>query len=82
MASASGKVSPGHSKEAFTIEATPELLEYVRSAGPETAVGRARAFGIDVDALVIKLATTTPSERLDALDKRIDDVRALRSALP
>ena len=63
------------------IRATPELLEFVRTAGPDTATGRARAFGIDVDALVIKLATTTAPQRLAALDQHLEDMRALRSGL-
>jgi hypothetical protein len=60
---------------------TPDLQRFIRSAKPDSAVGRARAFGIDVDALVIKMVTTTALERLSALDQRIEDLRLLRSSL-
>jgi hypothetical protein len=68
-------------RDAFQIAMTPELREFVRSAPPDSALGRARAFGIDVDALVVKMVTTTALERLSALDRRIEDLRLLRSFL-
>lgn len=65
----------------FMIELTPELRAFVTDPPPDSATGRAKAFGYDVVALAIKLATTTPDERLRALDERIDDIRRLRAGL-
>ena len=63
----------------FRIEATAELIKYVRTAPPGSAIAKAREFGIDVDALLIKLATTTVWERLAAHDRRTEEIRALRA---
>ncbi len=63
------------------IELTDDIREFVTNPPPGSATGRAKAYGYDVVALAIKLATTTPSERLDALDRRIADVRVLRAGM-
>ena len=73
--------SPDDLPDPFSIVVDAALLRYVRSPPPESAVARARAFGIDVDALVIKMAATTPIERLAALDTRIEEIRTLRRGL-
>jgi len=65
----------------FMIALTPAIREFATSPPADSAVGRAKAFGYDVIALAIKLATTTPDQRLDALDARIADARILRAGL-
>ena len=65
----------------FMIELTPELREFLANPPPGSATARARDFGYDVVALAIKLATTTPDQRLTALDLRIDDIRAIRKGM-
>ncbi len=67
------------SSDEFVIELTPEIREFVTNPPPGSATARARDFGYDVVALAIKLATTTPDQRLSALDQRIEDIRALRN---
>jgi len=68
--------------ENFMIELTPELRRFVTHPPAGSATARAKEFGYDVVALAIKLATTTPDERLTALDERIADVRGLRKDMP
>lgn len=63
------------------IELTPEMCEFVTNPPPGSATARAKAFGYDVVAIAIKLATTTPDERLRALDQRIADMRILRAGM-
>ncbi len=63
------------------IELTPELRKFVTDPAPGSATARAKEFGYDVVALAIKLATTTPDERLTALDERIADIRLLRKKM-
>ena len=65
----------------FMTELTPELLVFLANPPSGSATARARDFGYDVIALAIKLATTTPDQRLTALDQRIEDIRALRKAM-
>ncbi|MGH7707597.1 MAG: hypothetical protein ACREM8_06025 [Vulcanimicrobiaceae bacterium] len=67
--------------EDFMLELTPEIREFVRNPPVGSATAHAKSFGYDVVALAIKLATTTPEQRLDALDNRIRDVRILRAGL-
>ncbi len=70
-----------HSVADLTIALTPEIREFVTNPPPGSATARARDFGYNVVALAIKLATTTPDQRLSALDERIADVHALRKGM-
>lgn len=63
------------------IDLSPDILRFVRCPPPGSATARAKAFGYDVVAIAIKLGTTTPDERLTALDQRIEDMRALRDGM-
>lgn len=63
------------------IELTDDIRAFVTNPPAGSATARAKAYGYDVVALAIKLATTTPDQRLDALDRRIADVRALRAGM-
>ena len=73
-------VMPGADMD-FMIELTPELHAFLANPPSGSATARARDFGYDVVALAIKLATTTPDQRLTALDQRIGDIRALRKSM-
>ena len=66
----------------FDVAITPQLLRYIRDAPPESAVARARRFGVDVAALVVNLATTTALQRLEALDRSLEDDKVLRFPSP
>jgi hypothetical protein len=59
----------------------PAILERLRNAPPGSAIARAREAGIDVGALAIRLSTTTPLERLEQLDRWIDDMKRLRAGM-
>ncbi|MGH7727583.1 MAG: hypothetical protein ACREM2_02160 [Vulcanimicrobiaceae bacterium] len=63
------------------VAASSELLEYVRNPPRGTAVAAALSFGIDVHGLLIKVATTTPLRRLQALDRRLDEIGKLRAGM-
>jgi hypothetical protein len=63
-------------------ELSPRVIAHLREAPANSAVARARAFGIDVAALAIRLATTTPLQRLAELDRRLHDVEAVRRIRP
>jgi len=60
----------------------PAVLEKLRNAPPDSPIAKARAFGFDVGALAIRLATTTPLERLRELDRWLDDMKRLRDRMP
>jgi hypothetical protein len=62
----------------LVIQLTPELRRYVTDPPSGSATGRAKAFGYDVVALAIRMATTTPLQRLQQMQRFVEAARILR----